>query len=174
MKNNNKIIIEADEGEFAEQKGERKTLRVLSFSIGGENYCIDINEAKEIIKLNRVTKVPNTPEFIAGVMNLRGEIISLIDIRNFFGLNESKRIEDGRVIATDIKGPLIGILIDKINETFEIEESSIQPPLSTSNGEAVEYTKGQVQLKEKILVFLDLDKILGCKDIEKLSQGGKQ
>ena len=70
-KNNDKIIIEADEREFAEQKEEKKTLRILSFSLGGENFCIDINEAKEVIMLNRITKVPNTPEFVAGVMNLR-------------------------------------------------------------------------------------------------------
>ena len=124
-KNSNKIIIEADdEREFVEQEEEKKTLRILSFSLDEENYCIDISDAKEVIKLNRITKVPNTPQFIAGVMNLRGEIISLIDIKHFFGLNGSKRIEDGRIIATDIKGPLIGILIDKINETIEIEESS--------------------------------------------------
>lgn len=148
-----------------------KTVRMLSFVLSGENYCIDMRDAKEVVRLNHVTRVPDTPEFIIGVMNLRGEIIPLIDVRCFFGLKESERTEDARVIVTDVKGDLMGILVDGIRETRDIAESSIQPPLLTVKNEITEYTKGQVQLEKDILVILDLKKVLGCDAIENLKGG---
>lgn len=166
-----KIIIEADRIEPDEKQTRKKTMRILSFLLAGENYSVDIRQAREITKVSYVTGVPNTPSFIIGVMDLRGEIISLIDIRNLLGLTEKLRIEKAAVIVTDIAGSLVGIVIDEIGETLDIEEESIQPPLATIDSKVAEYTKGQVQLKGEILSLLDLGKILKCEEIENLRKG---
>ena len=171
-KGEKKIIIEVDENELLEQENKKETVRVLSFSLGGEGYCIKIAQAKEVIKSPPVTKVPNTPQFVVGVINLRGEIISVVDIRYFFGLEQKEKTKDIRVIISDAAGSPVGIIIDKIKDTINIEKESIQPPLSTIKGKLAEYTEGQVQLKKEILTLLDLEKVLRCEEMENLRKGG--
>lgn len=165
-----KIIIESREEECSGDEGAKETTRVLPFSLGGENYCIGIKEAMEIVKLPAITKVPNTPNFILGVINLHGKIITLIDIRYFFGLEGPKRIKDERVIVTDLAGDLAAILVDKVKGTIDINVELIQPPLATIKGELAEYTKGEIQIDNEILILLDLAKILNCEEIHKRSK----
>ena len=150
---------------------ERGNIRVLSFFLGEENYCIKVEEARGVVVPGSITKVPNTPEFIIGVMNLRGEIITLIDIRHFFNLTETQRIEDMKIIVTDVEGSPVGILVDRIGKAFEIGRDAIQPPLATLKGSLAEYTKGQIQLDKRVLVFLNLDKILDNAEINRLKKG---
>ena len=161
-------MTQADESEVIDREKNKKKVRVLSFSLGEENYCIDIKSAKETIKFSRITRVPNAPKFIVGVINLRGEIIPLIDIGYFFALKELEKREDSKVIISDINGPLTGILVDKIKNTLDIEQDLIQSPLATIKDSLAEYTKGQVQLDKEILIFLDLKKVLSCEEINRL------
>ena len=172
MTDKKKIIIECSADEFEETEEKKKTLRALCFSLGGEDYCIEVKEAREVVRLGEVTNVPNTPAFLVGVMNLRGEIIPIVDIRYFFGLKEMEEMGDARVIVVDTGDFSVGILVDAINETIQIDESDIQPPLSTIKGEMLEYTRGVVSLNEKIMVFLNLEKVLGCDEIVNI-KGGK-
>jgi purine-binding chemotaxis protein CheW len=171
MGDQDKIIIELDEAEGEESKANKNTLRVLGFRLGNERYCVDIKQARAVVKAGSITRVPNAPEFITGITNLRGEVISLIDIRYFFGLEAAVKPKDRLVLVTDVTGSPCGIIVDDIDEAIDIETSSIQPPLATLKGKAVEYTKGQVQLGQDILILLDLEKILRCDEIERLRKG---
>jgi len=169
MDEQEKIIIEIEEDEIEERESAKKpTLRVLRFTLGEENYCIHITRIKEVIRLPDVTRVPLAPSFVKGVINLRGEIVSVLDIREFFGLIQSEKITDPRVVITDAAGYSVGILADSVEGTVDIEEESIQEPLATLKQELRVYTKGQVQLKDKILIILDIEKVLNCDEIEKL------
>jgi len=147
------------------------SIRVLSFSLGGENYCIKVEEAREVVNPGSITRVPNTPEFIIGVMNIHGEIITLIDIRHFFNLTEAQRVKDMKIIVTDVEGSPAGILVDGIGKAFDIDRDAIQPPLATLKGSLAEYTKGQIQLDKRVLIFLNLDKILDNAEINRLKKG---
>ena len=166
-----KIVLEIDQAELVEEKAKKKAVRVLAFVIGGENYCVKIKEVKEVIRPARITGVPNSPEFVVGVMNLRGDIIPLLDIRHFFGLAEKERTKDARVVITDATGLLVGILVDSITDTLDIEEETIQPPLSTLRKELAGYTRGQVKIGKDILIFLDFKSIFKSEDIIRLRKG---
>ncbi|MBL7158761.1 MAG: purine-binding chemotaxis protein CheW [Candidatus Omnitrophica bacterium] len=167
-----KIIIELDDQELEEvKKKKEKTIRVLVFSLGGENYCVGIADTKEVIRPPDITRVPMAPEFVVGIINLRGEIISILDIRHFFGLSVKEKTKDMRVIISDVTGSAIGIMADEVKDTIEIEESVIQPPISTLKGRLAEYTKGQTRVGKDILILLDLGKILKCEEIENLRKG---
>jgi len=170
-KNKKKIIIEADE-DGGEKERSSDFVRVLAFSLGEENYCLRIEEAKEAVNLSPITRVPNTPDFVLGVINLRGEVIPLIDLRYFLSLAPSEKKGTGAVIVTDAIGESVGILVDGINGTLKIEEDAIQPPLATIKGKVAEYTKGQAEIDEQILVLLDFEKILSCDEIKELTRGG--
>ena len=155
-----KIMIESEDEPF-EEKVAKDTLRVLAFSLDKENYCIEITEAKEVFTPGIVTRVPNAASFVKGVTNLHGAIIPLIDIRPFLGLAGGEVTQTSKVIVTEIKDGLVGIVVDKIFEAREIEKDSIQPPLATLQGKMLELTLGQVQSESGIMAFLDLKKILG-------------
>ncbi|MBL7072632.1 MAG: chemotaxis protein CheW [Candidatus Omnitrophica bacterium] len=172
-KDKKKIIIEIDE-EVVEKERSSDFMRVLVFSVGEENYCLRIEEAKEAVRLSPITRVPNTPEFVLGVINLRGEIIPLIDIRYFLSLAPAEKKGTGAVLVSDVPGESVGILVDRIKGTLKIEEASIQPPLATIKGKMAEYTIGQAEINEQILVLLDLEKILSCGEIKRLTRGGER
>lgn len=166
-----KIVIEVDESDLEEEKLKKKTIRVLVFSLGGENYCVGIKDTKEVIRPSQITRVPNAPEFVTGITNLRGEIVTILDVRHFFGLGERKETKEMNVIITDITGGSVGIVVDKVLDTLDIEEEAIQPPLATIKGKMVDYTKGQIQIGGNILILLDLKSILTCDEIERLKKG---
>ncbi len=171
MESPEKIIIEADEDYVASDIEAKPMIRVLSFSLGAERYCIDITDAKEVFKPALITKVPNSPQFITGVTNLHGDIIPLIDIRYFLGLEKKEGLEATKAIVTDISGSLIGVMVDDVDEVLEIEEESIQPPLATIKGRLADFTKGQIELGKNILVLLELDNILNCDEIKSIKKG---
>jgi purine-binding chemotaxis protein CheW len=164
-----RIIIEADE--YEEERLPQKVARVLVFSLGGETYGIDIKQARSVVKPDAVTRVPNMPEFITGVMNLRGDVISLVDIRYFFGLAQRERTDGARAIVVDSADGPVGIVVDSIKFTLDVPEDSIQPPLATLNEKLAGYTKGEVQMETGILVLLDLSKVLASDEISALKKG---
>ncbi|MFA6320361.1 MAG: chemotaxis protein CheW [Candidatus Omnitrophota bacterium] len=171
MDEQDKVIIEVSEEEFEAMREVKKTVRVLSFSLGSEHYCIDITDAKEVFRPSAITKVPNAPAFIFGITNIHGEIIPLIDIRYFLGLASKEGLGSTKVIVTDVMASHVGVVVDEVNEAIDIEEDSIQPPLATIKGSLAVFTKGQVQIGNDIIVLLDLKKILNCKEMENLKKG---
>lgn len=171
MEDPGKIIIEADEDDITPDTGSKQVVRVLSFSLGAEHYCVDITDAKEVFKPVSVTKVPNSPQFVVGVTNLHGDIVPLIDIRYFLGMEKKEGLEATKAIVTDISGSLIGVMVDDVDEVLEIEEESVQPPLATIKGRLADFTKGQIELGKSILVLLDLKTILDCEEIESIKKG---
>ena len=171
MDERDKIIIEPDDSEFDVTKEPVKTVRMLSFRLGIESYCINITDAKEVFRPVSITRIPNTPPFIVGVTSLHGEVIPLIDIRYFLGLPGSEGLGSTRVIATDVRSNVVGVMADDVNEALDIEEASIQPVLATIKGKLALLTKGQVQMGEDILILLDLQSILKSDELEKLRKG---
>jgi len=120
-----------------------------------------------------MTRIPMAPSFVKGVMNLRGEIVSVLDIREFFGLDESKKALDSRVVITDASGYTVGILVDAVRGTEDIEESAVQAPLATLKKELMAFTKGQLQWGDDIFTLLDLEQVLKFDEIERLRKGEK-
>lgn len=161
-----KIIVEVDELEIAKEKN--KTVRVLVFSLAGEGYCININQAKEVIGCGEVTRIPNTPSFISGVINLRGDIIALVDPRYFLDLEIKSKAKQQQIIVTDVTGSCVGILVDKIEDAIDVEEGLIQAPLSTISEKVSAFTLGQIQIEDRILTMLDIEKVLKNDEIKKL------
>jgi purine-binding chemotaxis protein CheW len=166
-----KIYIEPEDEEDFEEKEAKKTFRVLAFSLGEEVYCVDVRQAKEVIKMPETTRVPNTPSFIIGVTNFRGEILSIIDLHYFFGVERKGKTKDARVLVTDVLKDQVGLMVDQVKDTIEIEEDRVQEPLATLKGKLADYTKGQIQFGKDILIYLDLERILRSDEIRNLRKG---
>lgn len=142
--------------------------KVVSFNIGNDNYLVDIMQVKEIRKSSNFTYVPNAEKYVVGLDNLRGEIISIIDLRIMFNLEVIKKErEDIMVLRNDYL--LIGVIVDKVNNVFSIDSSLIQDPHPVlSQGALIRYIKGVVEYSGKLYILLDVDKIFNYDREEEL------
>lgn len=132
---------------------------LVTFRLGSGEYAIDIMQAKEIIKMEKITLIPNAPDFVEGVINLRGNIIPIIDLKKRFSLEETEGDKNTGIIIVKIEDVDMGIIIDSISKVVSISNSDIQPPPPMLSGIGQKYIKGVGKLEDKLLVVLDLEKL---------------
>lgn len=146
--------------------------KYLSFRLGDEEYGIEIQHIIEIIVMQEITKVPDMPNFIIGVINLRGNVISVMDIRKRFGL-ESREFDDRTcIIVVRINNISIGLIVDTVNEVVDIPESQIDPPPRTHSGIGSNYIQGMGKIGEKVKILLDIEKILYEEELNQIKELG--
>lgn len=142
--------------------------KMVTFSLSGKAYAIDIMNVKEIAKASHFTYVPNTLHFVRGVYNLRGDIIPIIDLRLFFNSEVEEKddnyLENMLIVTVDEQ--IFGIIVDKIDKVVGIQKSSIQPPHPLFGDINIKYIYGVVEAENNLYVLLDLDKIFGVKTPE--------
>jgi purine-binding chemotaxis protein CheW len=142
------------------QESDRK-LKVVVFRLGSDRYGVNLDMVREIQRAGRITPVPTAPDFVVGVMNLRGNILSVVDIRIFSGLPKVTVSERTRILVVEGEGLRIGILVEQVDEINAVDEADVKPPLSLNKTIAEDYVKGIVTHRGEMLILLDLGKILG-------------
>ena len=146
--------------ESTESRAEiEDSTNLVTFRLGSGEYAIDIMQAKEIIKMEKITLIPNAPDFVEGVINLRGNIIPIIDLKKRFNLEEIEGDKNTGIIIVKIEDVDMGIIIDSISKVVSISNSDIQPPPPMLSGIGQKYIKGVGKLEDKLLVVLDLEKL---------------
>lgn len=136
-----------------------KYMQVVVFSLGGEEYSVDISIVREIIRMVDITRIPKLPEFIEGVMNLRGQIITVIDLRKRFEIKPAVN-DNNRIIIVVLKGEPVGIIVDSVLEVMTVLPGQIDDIPSIKHTQTQEYLKGICKVDNRILILLDIDKIL--------------
>ena len=143
---------------------DAKTFQVVSFQLGKEEYGVDIMVVQEIILLGNITHVPEVPEYILGVINLRGNVIPILNLRKRFGLEEVDSTDETRIVVINYEGRTVGIVVDSVSEVLRLTNEQISPaPASLSGGER-DYITSLARLGEKLLILLDVDRVLGATD----------
>lgn len=135
-------------------------LQVVSFRLGDEDYAIEITTVKEIILVEGITKVPQMPACIEGIINLRGNVIPVLDLRKRFGIASGAADEHTRIIVTRMEGRIVGMIVDAVSRVMKIPKASIQPPPETIASIAGAYLVGVVKLGERMQLLVDIDKVL--------------
>lgn len=146
------------------------TTNLVTFRLGSGEYAIDIMQAKEIIKMEKITLIPNAPYFVEGVINLRGNIIPIIDLKKRFNLEESEGDKNTGIIIAKIEDVDMGIMIDSVSKVVSMPNSDIQPPPSMLQGIGQRYIKGVGKMEDKLLVVLDLDKLFTNEEDDSASE----
>ncbi|GAB1372126.1 chemotaxis protein CheW [Candidatus Kapaibacterium sp.] len=144
-------------------------LQLVSFNIGEEEFGVDILKVQEIIRLVEITRVPNAPDFVEGVINLRGKVIPVIDLRKRLGLSSIAANSDTRIVVVEIDTKIIGFLVDCVNEVLRISKSITEPPPAIIAGIDADYITAIGKLEDRILILLDLEKILTTTDRNELN-----
>ena len=140
------------------------SINLVTFKLGNNEYAIDIMQAKEIIKMEKITLIPNAPDYVEGVINLRGNIIPIVDLKKRFNLDENEGEKNTGIIIVKIDDVDMGIIIDAISKVVSIATSNIQPPPPMLSGIGQKYIKGVAKLEDKLLVVLDLEKLIVSDD----------
>lgn len=135
-------------------------IQLVSFNLDQEEYGVDVLKVREIIRMPIVTRVPNTPHYVEGVINLRGKVIPIISMRKKFGLMEIENDKQTRIMVMDVEGELMGFIVDSVSEVIRISDSEIQPsPAVVASGIDQECIAGVINQAERLLVLLDLEKM---------------
>jgi purine-binding chemotaxis protein CheW len=135
-------------------------IQLVSFNLDQEEYGVDVLKVREIIRMPIVTRVPNTPNYVEGVINLRGKVVPIISMRKKFGLIESENDKQTRIMVMDMDGELMGFIVDSVSEVIRISGSEIQPsPAMVAGGIDQECIAGVINQAERLLVLLNLEKM---------------
>jgi purine-binding chemotaxis protein CheW len=134
-------------------------LQLVIFRLAKEEYGLPITKVQEINHLLPITKLPQTPSFMEGVINLRGRIIPIIDLRKRFQLSLADYNDNTRIIIVEVSGETVGIVVDEVAEVVRLPESSIEPPPPTFILDA-EYIEGLGKIESRLIIILNIDRIL--------------
>ncbi len=152
----------------SQKKQDDELLQLVTFSIGEEEFGVNILKVQEIIRTMEITKVPRSPDFVEGVINLRGKVIPIIDLRRRFGLAPRPEDKDTRIIVIEINSIIVGFVVDAVSEVLRIPASTVGPPPPGVAGVESDYISGVGQLADRLLIMLDLDRLLSSEDISML------
>ena len=142
-------------------------LQLVSFNLGKEEFAVDILKIQEINRMVEITKVPKSPEFVEGVINLRGKVIPIIDLRKRFKLPGSESTKQTRIVVVDIDDMVVGLVVDAVSEVLRLPANTVEPPPPIVAGIDSEYISGVGKLEDRLLILLELDKVLS-KDEKKV------
>lgn len=138
-----------------------RELQLVVFNLQEEDFAVDIRQVKEVLKLPQVTHVPHTAEYIEGVINLRGEVIAVINLKKRFAVpGEDRESESRRVIIVEVEGTQVGLLVDSVAEVIMLPLEAIQRPSSTIAGTKSQFLEGVGNYNDRLLIILKLDTIL--------------
>ena len=140
--------------------------KMVTFSLGGRDYGINIMKVKEISKASRFTYVPNALPFVRGVYNLRGDIISIIDLRQMFNIPVTEKPKDGteQMIILRLEENILGVIVDSIDKVVGVSSKSIQPPHPLFGDINIKFISGIVENDERLYIILDVEGIFAQKD----------
>lgn len=159
------LIVESLETGEDTQKG-----KLLTFLLGKEVYAIEIKYVIEIVGIQPITEVPELPEYVKGIINLRGKIIPVMDVRLRFRKEPKEYNDRTCIIVVEVGNILLGLIVDNISEVISIPDEEIVPPPEINKGTESKYIKGIGKVGSNVKLILDCEKLMNDKDVETISQ----
>lgn len=150
------------------KRQDAELLQLVTFSIGDEEFGVEILKVQEIIRMLEITKVPKAPPFVEGVINLRGKVIPIIDLRKRFGMESRNHDKNTRIIVIEINAMIVGFVVDSVSEVLRLPANTVEPPPPVVAGLDSDYISGVGKLEDRLLIMLDLNRLLSCDEQEKL------
>ncbi|MGE5397132.1 MAG: chemotaxis protein CheW [Chitinophagales bacterium] len=145
-------------------------IQLVVFTLKSDNslceYGVPITQVEEITRMTTPTRLPQVPDFVEGIINLRERVIPVIDLKKRFNLTSSDHTEDTRIIMIDIAGQTVGIIVDEVTEVLRLSEDSIEPPPPIIGGITADYLTGVGKVDNRLLIMLDITRVF--------SEGEKQ
>ena len=158
-------------------EGISETKQYLSFKLDEEEFALDISKVREVLDFTKVTKVPQTPEFMKGVINLRGAVVPVVDLNRKFGIKDTEKTVNTRIIIGEVSieggDTVLGVLADSVHEVMELEPESIEPAPKIGAKLNTDFIKGMGKRDDEFVMILDIDKVFSAEDLSFVSQTGQ-
>ena len=148
----------------------QNVMQLVSFDVGGEQYGLEILRVQEIIRIQQLTRVPNSPHFVDGVINLRGKMIPVIALRKKFGLEERPYDKQTRIVVVEVKNNILGFIVDSVSEVLRVPGNVIEPPPRLGRVDP-EYVSGVGKLRDRLLILLDVERLMFDADKKRVPSG---
>ena len=145
-----------------------ETLQVVSFKLGSEEYGVDISQVQEINRMVAITHVPRAPKFMEGVINLRGQLIPIIDLRTRFGMPRNEHTKSTRIVVTEIGSKRVGMVVDSVSEVLRLPTDSIEDAPDMISGVDTEYIRGVGKIEDRLIILLDLGRVISGSERQQL------
>lgn len=142
-------------------KNPDEILQLVTFTLGSEEYAVDILKVQEINRMKEITRVPNSPNYVEGVVNLRGKVIPVVSLRLKFGLAAKESDDRARIMIMEIVGITMGLIVDSVSEVLRIPSSIVEPPPPMATSVSSEFIKGIAKLEDRLIILLDMDRLVG-------------
>jgi len=149
---------------------QEKILQLVTFKVDNEEFAVDILKVQEINKMIDITRIPNAPPFVEGVINLRGKIIPIVDLRKRLGFGGKEYDKSTRIIVIELDGMVLGFIVDSVSEVLRISDATVEPPPSLVAGVESDYIEGVGKLDNRLLILLELRKIFSDSDRKELER----
>jgi len=150
-----------------------KEVQVVGFRIGNETFGVRIGSVREIVRVPEITAVPSAPEAVEGVINLRGKIIPVMDLRKRFGQSDIRPDKKNRILVVELENKLVGLIVNAASEVLKIAPSEIEPPGTVfAEGES-NYVTGVGKLKGRLIILLDIGKLLQRPEFKRLEEAAE-
>lgn len=148
----------------------QEDLRLVVFRLADEMYCVNVAGVESIGVLAPITRVPRTPSYISGIINLRGRVTPVVDLRRRLALVEGTHTHDSRIVVVDHEGEQIGLLVDAVSEVRPASLSEVEPPSALITDVGTEYIVGVIKAADHLIIMLDLAKVLRREDRDRLKR----
>ncbi|MBI2683696.1 MAG: purine-binding chemotaxis protein CheW [Acidobacteriales bacterium] len=146
-----------------------KDLHLVGFRIGRETFGVPIDLVHEIVRVPEITPVPDSPDFIEGVINLRGKIISIVDLRKRFGEKQITANKKNRILVAEVQDKMVGLIVDAASEVLKLPDGQVDPPPNVFEESDVNYVTGVGKLSDRLIILVDLNKILQKGELRRIS-----
>jgi len=146
-----------------------EVLRWVTFELDSETYCISVSDVREVLRFTEIAPVPGSPEYVVGIINLRGNVVTVIDTRRRFGLVPSEVDDSTRIVIIDIDGQEVGILVDSVAEVVDLRVSAIEAAPNVGNEDTSRYIQGVTSREGQLLIIIDLNKLLSEEELQEIN-----
>lgn len=144
-------------------------IQVVVFKLGSDEYCVPVTQAKEIQIYQNPTRIPNTPNFVEGVINLRGQIIPILDLKKRFGSGKTDITNNTKIIIIELESEMLGIIVDSVSEVLKTSKNKFEaPPHAVKSSINSNYISGIGKIDNRLLIMVELEKVLNEEEIEQL------
>ena len=153
----------------SEVKNENEELRWVTIHLDNEVYCVNVMQVREVLRYTEIAPVHGAPEYVLGIINLRGNVVTVIDTRMRFGLQPAEVTEGSRIVIIEAEKQIVGILVDSVSEVVDIKVSDIDPAPNVGTDESAKFIKGVCNHGDDLLILIDLDKLLTEEELQEIA-----
>ncbi|MCI6200058.1 MAG: chemotaxis protein CheW [Succinivibrionaceae bacterium] len=154
----------------AEEKASEEVFQWVTFKLENETYGVNVMQVQEVLRYTEIAPVPGAPDYVLGIINLRGNVVTVIDTRLKFGLMPAEITDNSRIIIIEAEKQVVGILVDSVAEVVYLKASEIDDAPSVGTEESARFIQGVCNRKDDLLILVDLNKLLSDNEWDELSQ----